>query len=196
MSSPVRAVFLDRDGTLNEDRGYVGRPEHFRWLPGALDAMRALHEAGFVLAVVTNQAGVGHGYYSTADVRALHRWADAQIRAAGAEVAAYRFSPYHPRARVARYRMDHPTRKPGTGMFEAIFDKLEREGRPVDVARSFMVGDKGSDLVPARTLGLSTVLVRTGFGAQELRHHTPNELAADHVAEDVAGAARWILSGH
>ena len=179
---------------MNEDRGYVGRPEHFRWIPGALDAMRRLHEAGFVLAVVTNQAGVGHGYYTVADVRALHRWADEQIRAAGAEVAAYRFSPYHPRARVEQYRKDHPTRKPGTGMFDAILAKLEREGRPVDLAGSFMIGDKMSDLIPARSLGMATVLVRTGFGAQELRHHAPPDLAADHVSDDLADAARWILS--
>ena len=193
MADKQPIVFLDRDGTLNEDRGYVGRPAHFRWLPGALEAMRRLHEGGFLLAVITNQAGVGHGYYTTADVRALHRWMDVQVRAAGAEVAAYRFSPYHPRARLARYRQDHPTRKPGTGMFEAVLEKLRRAGHSVDLPGSFMVGDKGSDLLPARALGMTTVLVQTGFGQRERDTLPPQLLAADRVVADIQAAADTIL---
>ena len=194
MPDPARVVFLDRDGTLNEDRGYVGRREHVRWIPGALDAMRRLHEAGFLLAVVTNQAGVGHGYYTTADVRALHRWMDEQIQHAGAEVAHYRFSPYHPQARLPRYRKDHPTRKPGTVMFDAILNAFQKEGRAVDLSRSFMVGDKSSDLVPARALGMTTVLVETGFGAIEQTVRAPEDLAADHIAADMSEAADLILA--
>ena len=193
MPETLRIVFLDRDGTLIEDRGYVGRMEQVRWLPGALDALRRLHEAGVLLAVVTNQAGIAHGYYTGADVRTLHRWMDGQIRAAGAQVAAYRFSPYHPRARIARYRREHPTRKPGTGMFEAVLDKLEREGRTPDLSRSFMIGDKASDLIPGRALGMTTLLVETGFGRQEAAAHRPGKLAADHIVPDLYAAATKIL---
>ena len=194
MPEPARVVFLDRDGTLNEDRGYVGRREHFRWIPGALDAMRRLHEAGFLLAVVTNQAGVGHGYYTVSEVRALHRWMEGQVQHAGAEVAQYRFSPYHPRARLSRYRQDHPTRKPGTGMFEAILNAFQKEGKAVDLSQSFMVGDKSSDLIPARELGMTTVLVETGFGALERAANAPGKLAADHIAADVSEAANLIIA--
>jgi D-glycero-D-manno-heptose 1,7-bisphosphate phosphatase len=193
MGEPPRIVFLDRDGTIIEDRGYVGRAEHVRWIPGALDALKRLYEAGFLLAVVTNQPGVGHGYYTTSDVRTLHRWMDGQIRAAGAEIAAYRFSPYHPRARVARYRKEHPTRKPGIGMFEAILGKLAREGRSPDLTRSYMIGDKSSDLVPGHALGMATVLVETGFGRQEAASRARDELAADHVVPDLTTAANLLL---
>ena len=182
MSRP--AVFLDRDGTLNEDRGYVGFFRDFAWLPGAVDSVRRLNEAGFAVVVVTNQAGVARGYYTEADVLALHAEVEQGLNAAGAHVDGYYYAPYHATAAVEeRYRIMHPDRKPGTGMLERAARDLN-----LDLARSFMVGDKESDVTPGRTLGLRTVLVRTGFG----RTHEPTT-AATHVADDVAAAVDWIV---
>lgn len=179
----TRAVFLDRDGVLNEETGYVHRIEDVVWVAGSLDAVRRLHEAGFVLIVLTNQAGVARGFYTEADVQALHRWMAGEIQRAGGHIDAFYFAPTHPEGTVLRYTIEHPDRKPGTGMFERA---IREHG--IDPARSFMVGDKTSDLVPARQLEITTVLVRTGHGPDHL------ELApADVVVKDLAAAADWIL---
>ena len=178
------AVFLDRDGTLNEDAGYVHRAESVVWIPGALEAVARLNAAGFVVVVVTNQAGVARGLYTEADVERLHAWMHGELAAVGARFDAVYYAPTHPEGTVARYAVEHPDRKPGTGMFERA---IEENG--LDPARSFMVGDKASDLAPARQLGLATVLVETGYGRTE-RAAAP----ADHVAPDLAAAADWILA--
>jgi D-glycero-D-manno-heptose 1,7-bisphosphate phosphatase len=177
------AVFLDRDGTLNEDRGYVGFRRDFVWLPGAVEAVQRLNEAGFALVVVTNQAGVARGFYTEDDVRRLHDEVQADLAAAGARVDAFYYAPHHLKGVVPAYVALHPDRKPGTGMFDRAIRDLG-----LDPARSFMVGDKESDITPARTLGLTTVLVRTGFG----RAHEPTT-AADHVVDDLPAAADLIL---
>ncbi|MEO0558039.1 MAG: HAD family hydrolase [Bacteroidota bacterium] len=177
------AVFLDRDGVLNEESGYVHRIDEVTWIPGSLDAVRRLHEAGFVLILVTNQAGVARGLYTEADVQALHRWMDDAIQRAGGRIDAWYYNPTHPEGTVPRYAIKHPDRKPGTGMFERA---LREHG--IDPMRSFMVGDKTSDLIPARQLELVNILVRTGHGPDHL------ELApADVVVDDLAAAADWIL---
>lgn len=185
MSGP--AVFLDRDGTLNEDRGYVGFFRDFAWLPGAVASVRRLNEAGLFVVVVTNQAGVARGHYTEDDVRRLHDEVQAELQAAGAHVDAFYYAPHHPTAAVdPRYAGEHPDRKPGTGMFTRA---MEEHG--LDPLRSFMVGDKESDVTPGRVLGMTTVLVRTGFG----REHEATT-AADHVVDDVTEAADLILSLH
>ena len=185
--SPARgarpAVFLDRDGVLNEETGYVHQPDEVVWIPGSLEAVRRLHEAGFMLIVVTNQAGVARGFYTEADVQALHRWMASEIQRAGGHIDAWYYNPTHPEGTVPRYAIEHPDRKPGTGMFERA---LREHG--IDPTRSFMVGDKTSDLIPARQLEMTTLLVRTGHGPGHL------ELApADVVVDDLAAAAEWIL---
>lgn len=178
------AVFLDRDGTLNVDAGYVHRAEDFVWIDGALDAVVRLSRAGFVVVVVTNQAGVARGYYSETDVQRLHDAMTAEVDAAGGRIDAVYYAPTHPAGAVARYAMEHDDRKPGTGLFTRAIRDLG-----LDPARSVMVGDKASDLIPARALGIATVLVLTGYGEAE-----QGTAPADHVAADLAAAADWVLS--
>ncbi len=180
------AVFLDRDGTLNEDRGYVGFRRDFAWLPGAVEAVRRLNEAGLAVVVVTNQAGVARGFYTEDDVRRLHAEVAEDLAAAGARVDAFYYAPHHPEGVVAGYVERHPDRKPGTGMFERAIRDLG-----LDPARSFVVGDKESDVTPGRALGMTTVLVRTGYG----REHEP-ATAADHVVDDLPAAAALLLRLH
>jgi D-glycero-D-manno-heptose 1,7-bisphosphate phosphatase len=177
------AVFLDRDGTLNEDRGYVGFRRDFVWLPGAVEAVRRLNEAGLAVVVVTNQAGVARGFYTEADVRRLHDEVQADLAAAGARVDAFYYAPHHVKGVVPEYAVLHPDRKPGTGMFERAIGDLD-----LDPARSFMVGDKESDVTPGRALGMTTFLLRTGYG----REHEA-ETAADHVVDDLTAAVDLIL---
>lgn len=152
------ALFLDRDGVLNEDRGYVYRWEDFRWIAGAREAVAAFNRAGWLVIVVTNQSGVGRGYYAEADVHALHARMQEDLAVDGAHIDAFYHAPQHPEAPVEAYRHpDPPLRKPNPGM---ILQALE--DWPIDREASVLVGDKGSDLEAARRAGVRGVLFAGG----------------------------------
>ena len=138
------AVFFDRDGVLNIDDGYTHRPEDLRWNPGAVAAVRAVNEAGWYAFVVTNQAGIAHGHYDEAALERFHRHMDERLAEQGAHIDEYVHCPFHPDARLEAYRRESPHRKPGPGM---ILDLMARW--PLDKSKSFLVGDKESDLQAA-----------------------------------------------
>ncbi len=151
------AVFLDRDGVLNEDLGYTYRPEDLRWLPGAREAVKQLNASGSYVFVVTNQAGVARGLYGENDVKRFHAQMDRELAEIGAHIDEYIYCPYHPDGSVATYRRDSACRKPEPGMI------VELMGRwPLDLDRSFLVGDKETDLAAAAAAGLPGVLYRDG----------------------------------
>lgn len=162
------ALFLDRDGVLNEDRGYVSRWEDFRWIPGAREAVAAFNRAGWLVVVVTNQSGVGRGYYTEADMHALHAAMTEDLARTGGRIDAIYHAPQHPDAAVAAYRHpDPPDRKPNPGMIlRALADW------PIDAAASVLVGDKTSDLEAAARAGVRARLFKGGdlnaFLADEL----------------------------
>jgi len=164
------ALFLDRDGVLNEDPGYVHRWEDFRWIPGAREAVAAFNAAGWWVFVVTNQSGVGRGYYTEADVRALHGEMSRSLAEAGGRIDAYYYCPQHPEATEAAYRHpDPPDRKPNPGMLlKAMADW------PVDRGRSVMVGDKDADLEAARRAGVRGLKFEGG----DLRRFLERELTS------------------
>lgn len=165
-ASPLRpALFLDRDGVLNEDRGFVHRWDDFRWIPGAREAVAAFNRAGWLVIVVTNQSGVGRGYYAEDDVHALHARMQEDLAAAGARIDAFYHAPQHPEAPVEAYRHpDPPLRKPNPGM---ILRALE--DWPIDREASLLVGDKGSDLEAAQRAGVRGVLFAGGDLREFLR---------------------------
>lgn len=152
------ALFLDRDGVLNEDQGYVHRWDDFRWIAGAKETVADFNRAGWLVFVVTNQSGIGRGYYTEEDMHALHARMSAELAAAGARVDAIYFCPDHPEAPLERYRHpDPPNRKPNPGM---ILQAL-REW-PADPGRSLLIGDKPSDLEAALRAGVKGVLFTGG----------------------------------
>jgi D-glycero-D-manno-heptose 1,7-bisphosphate phosphatase len=143
------AAFLDRDGVLNRDDGYAYRPDQIHWIDGAIDAVRWLNDRGYYVFVVTNQAGVAHGYYTEEHVHELHSWMQQQLQATGAHIDAFEHSPYHPEGKVERYRRASELRKPMPGMLH----KLQREWQ-IELGRSFLVGDRDSDIEAARAGGV------------------------------------------
>jgi D-glycero-D-manno-heptose 1,7-bisphosphate phosphatase len=175
------AVFLDRDGTLNRDKGYVYIWEDWEWLPGAPEALARLKEAGFKLVVVTNQAGVAKGYYTEDAVRELHVRANLELAGrAPAALDAFYYCPHHP-----AYSGPCSCRKPAPGLLERAAAEHN-----LDLARSFMVGDKLSDTAAGLAAGCRSFLVLTGYGRSEAAGAPPDLT----VAEDLADAARLILA--
>jgi len=152
------AVIFDRDGVLNEDVGYAYLPAQIRWIEGAMAAVKAVNDAGLLAFVATNQSGVARGFYTEADVVALHAWMNVELgRIAGAQIDAFVYSPFHPDAPLEAYRSDSACRKPRPGM---ILDLLARF--PVDPARAVMIGDKDSDIAAAHAAGIKGVLFEGG----------------------------------
>ena len=143
------AAFLDRDGVLNEDTGYVHRIEQVRWVPGAHEAVRRLNDAGYYVFIVTNQAGVARGYYEEEHIADIHRWMDVELQRHGAHIDCAEYCPYHPEGTIERYRRVSDLRKPGPGMLKKLMADW-----PVDTSRSFLVGDRDTDLAAAAAAGI------------------------------------------
>ena len=157
MSGLKPAAFFDRDGVINLDHGFVGTPDRFELVEGAPQAIALCREAGYLIFVVTNQAGVAHGFYEEHAVRALHDHMKTVLAADNAVIDDIRFCPHHPRAKRAAYRKVCAWRKPGAGM---ILDIAKHW--PVDLARSFLIGDKASDMEAAAAAGTRGFLYQGG----------------------------------
>jgi D-glycero-D-manno-heptose 1,7-bisphosphate phosphatase len=145
-----RALFLDRDGVINVDHGYVGTRDKFEWIQGAREAISAATEAGWHVFVVTNQSGIARGHYAEADMHALHAWMTEEIRRAGGTLDDLRFCPFHPEAVLAAYRdAAHPWRKPAPGMLLDLIRAWQ-----IDPAQAILVGDQDTDLQAAAAAGM------------------------------------------
>jgi D-glycero-D-manno-heptose 1,7-bisphosphate phosphatase len=181
------AVFLDRDGTIIEDVGYLDSCAGIRLFPWTIDAIRALNRAGLPVVVVTNQSGIARGFLTEAIMHDIHRELTARLREGGATIDAYYHCPHHPDGSVAEFARACDCRKPGRGMIDRAAKDLS-----IDPLRSFVVGDKWIDVGLARAAGAKGILVRTGYGAVE-EAHPRKEFAADVIVDNLAAAASWIL---
>ena len=187
----ARAVFLDRDGVLVPDLDYPPSPIDISLLAGAADGARALSQAGFLLVVVTNQPAVARGWCTEDDVRAVNLRLGDLLAAAGAPVADIRLCPHHPSANLPEYRADCTCRKPRPGMLRAAAAHLA-----IDLGRSFMVGDRPSDVQAGSAAGCRTVQVRTGrhLDPPIQSSETPVVRPPDHACPDLLAASAWILA--
>lgn len=181
---PRPAVFIDRDGTLNVEVGYLHRPEDVVLVPGAAEALARLNAKGIPVVVVTNQSGIGRGRYGWEEFEAVMERIRELLAASGARMDGVYAAPHHERGQGEYQHPDHPDRKPNPGMLT----RAAREHN-LDLARSWMIGDKDIDLGAGRNAGCKVALVRTGYGV-----HVDGALA-DLVAEDLAEAVDRILAG-
>jgi D-glycero-D-manno-heptose 1,7-bisphosphate phosphatase len=179
-----RAVFLDRDGVINVEKEYLHRIEEFELIPGAPEAVRLLKEAGYRVVVVTNQSGVARGYYPLEAVHLLHRHLDRELALRGTSVDAYYICPHHPVHGLGEYGTECGCRKPLPGMLLKAAEDLS-----LDLNRSYLIGDKLSDIEAGRAAGCRSILVRTGYGRRECLR-APREI---DVFDDLLEAARAIV---
>ncbi|MDR2551043.1 MAG: HAD family hydrolase [Desulfobulbus sp.] len=188
--APLRpAVFLDRDGTINEQMGYINHLSRFHLLPKVGEAIRLLNRHGLPVVVVTNQSGLARGYFPAALLDAVHAEMVRLLALDGARIDGLYVCPHHPEAKEERYRLACSCRKPRTGLLEQAARDMG-----LDLARSYMVGDRWSDLRCGSAAGATSLLVLTGYGRGDLCYIGPNQAVQPaHVAEDLASAVQWIL---
>jgi D-glycero-D-manno-heptose 1,7-bisphosphate phosphatase len=175
------ALFLDRDGVINHDSGYTHRIEDFRFRDGIFALCRAAQAQGYALVIVTNQAGIGRGYYTEAQFHLLTAWMLERFAAEGITFAAVEYCPDHPMQGIGAYRRDTPRRKPGPGM---ILEAAAAHG--LDLARSVMIGDRASDMQAALAAGIPTRLLLSSL-AEEAQAAPPGSIILpDGALEDAA----------
>lgn len=176
-----RAVFLDRDGTVNMEKNHLYKSEYWEWIPGVREAIKGFNELGFAVIVVTNQSGIARGMYNAEDVNRLHSFVDSQLLEFSAHIDGYYFCPHHPDFGENR---NCSCRKPKPGL-------LIKAGKEhgIDFSRSFTIGDKISDALAGLAAGTGAILVATGHGASERRSLNNERI---RVAEDLLDAYRMI----
>lgn len=189
MSRFRAAVFLDRDGTVIEEKHYLSTPEGVRLLPGVGAAIAALNRADVAAVLVTNQSGVARGYFDEATVLAIHARLEADLKAEGAQLDALFWCPHLADAQLEPYRQVCGCRKPAPGMVEQARQALELDGLP-----TFVVGDKEVDLDLGRRCGAISILVRTGYGAKVEAQLSARQDLPERVEEGLKDAIDWILA--
>jgi D-glycero-D-manno-heptose 1,7-bisphosphate phosphatase len=151
------AIFFDRDGVLNKDRDYVYKIDDWYWIEGAIEAIKRCNELDYYVFVVTNQSGIGRGYYTEEDVHTIHTYMEDELKNHGAHIDAIRYCPHHRDALIIEYQMECKCRKPAPGMLRDLLSCW-----PVDISRSVLVGDKPTDLEAAKQAGIEALLYKGG----------------------------------
>jgi len=186
------AVFIDRDGTISEEVGYVNHISRFRVLPNTARAIKLFNDSGIFTVVATNQAGVARGYFEESMIGAVHEKLKSELSLAGARLDAIYYCPHHPSVGKPPYKSACDCRKPKPGMILRARDEHE-----IDLSRSYMVGDKISDVEFGKNLGLKSVMVLTGYGIGEYEHQRQDwKVTPDYLAKDLLDAAEWIVADY
>jgi D,D-heptose 1,7-bisphosphate phosphatase len=186
------AVFLDRDGTINEEVGYLDRAEKLRMIPAAFEAIRLINQSGMKAVVVSNQAGVAKGLFTESFVHEINNLIQNILLTKDARIDAFYFCPHHPTEGIEPYRKICNCRKPAAGLLHQAAADWD-----IDLAKSYLIGDRLRDIETAHRAGAKGVLVATGYGLDALQNSGQDEQnemnKPDHSAKDILEAVRWIL---
>lgn len=186
------AVFLDRDGTINEEVGYLDSLDKLKIIPAAFEAIRLINESGMKVAVISNQAGVARGLFTEEFVRTTNNYLQTILSREGAYINSFYYCPHHPTEGEEPYRQACDCRKPAPGMLIKAAQDLN-----IDLKVSYLVGDRFLDIEAARKAGVKGILVKTGYGSTLLQDDGPDkatpENKPDFIAADILEAVRWIL---
>lgn len=186
------AVFLDRDGTLNEEVGYLDRLERLRLFPDTGRSIRLINESGMKAVVTTNQSGIARGYFTEDAVEMLHAHIQRLLNAEGARIDRFYYCPHHPTEGLGRYRTVCTCRKPGDGMLLRAAEEMD-----LDLSRSYLIGDMPTDIEAASRAGVKSILLRNGSLPERFHDALPGEQTEadrpDWIAGSLLEAVRWIL---
>jgi D-glycero-D-manno-heptose 1,7-bisphosphate phosphatase len=182
-----QAVFLDRDGVINEEVNYLSEPEQLRLIPGAATAIARLNAAGLPVMVITNQAGVARGHYPETQIEIVHAALSQVLAQSGAHIDRYYYCPHHPTEGRPPYNVECACRKPRPGLLWQAAHDFD-----LDLTQCFVIGDNHSDIALTQATGCHTVLVLTGHGARVWREWQ-YDFQPDHVATDLSAAVAWLL---
>jgi len=185
-----KAVFLDRDGTINSEVGYLSRTDQIQILDGVTEALNTFKEQGYINIIITNQSGVARGYYTEEQLAEIHREFMNLLQINGKSlVDGIYYSPYHTEGTVEEYKKNSSCRKPGTGMIE---EAVKNHG--IDLTKSFLIGDSMADMQCAENAGIRKILVLTGYGKKTAEECVKTGIKPDFTAENIRKAADYILS--
>jgi D-glycero-D-manno-heptose 1,7-bisphosphate phosphatase len=185
-----RAVFLDRDGTINSEVGYLSGKDQIQILDGVPEALNLFKESGFLNIIITNQSGIARGYYTEKELEEIHLEFMNILRKNGKLlIDGIYYSPYHPEGTVEKFTRISNCRKPGTGMIEAAV-----KNHNIDLRKSFLIGDSLADMQCAENAGIRKILVLTGYGKKTAEECKKTGIIPDFTAENIGDAAEYILS--
>ena len=182
-------VFIDRDGTINIDGGYINDPDNFIMYPYASQAVRMLNVNGFLAVVITNQSGLARGFFTEEVMNNIHEKMNNIFKMQGAYIDGLYFCPHDPNAKIEKYKAVCKCRKPETGLIENAIKDL-----PIDTNRMYFIGDKHSDIMAGHKSGCKTIMVKTGYGKGDLLHKSSKwEVKPDKVCDNLLKAVKIIL---
>ena len=182
-------VFLDRDGTINYDAGYINHVDNFIMYPYAAQAIRMLNKSVFYLIVITNQSGLGRGFFNEETLDEIHNYMVQSLKEQGANIDGIYFCPHDPNAKIEKYKAVCNCRKPETGLVEMAFKDFN-----IDKSKMYFIGDKHSDIMAGHKSGCKTIIVKTGYGKGDLINKSHKwEVQPDKIADTLLDAVKFIL---
>ncbi len=187
MNERFIGIFLDRDGTINEDVNFLSSPEQVVLIDGSAEAIREMNELGLKVIVFTNQSGIARGYFTEEDLHRVHSRLDELLARSGARIDAYYYCPHHPTEGNGEYKIECECRKPKDGMLRRASTEQN-----IDLKKSFVVGDRCIDIQAGKTAGATTILVLTGYGLQEYEKCKNENFEPDFVAKNLKEAVEII----
>jgi len=185
-----KAVFLDKDGTINEDIGYINHPDQIKLLPRSADAIKLFNEAGYKVIIISNQSGIARGMLSEDMLQSIDKKLQKEVLKGGGYIDGIYYCPHHPEHGVYPYKLQCECRKPHNGLIKKASKKHD-----IDLNDSVMIGDKLSDIEAGKKSGTKTVLVLTGSGKKANESKELEKMKPDYIAENLYNAAKWVLEG-